>query len=102
MAKYHGKHYYLGAWGYVLLDILYVLPVIGLICLIVHSFSDKNENRRHYARSYWARLLLMIVILAIVIGALYLFAGGGVFQNLENAFNGSREQFVDVMHLGGN
>ena len=79
MAKYHGKHYYLGAWNYVFLDILYCIPIIGFIFLLVHSFSDKNENRRHYARSYFTRFLMAIIILLIVSGIFYLSAGSEAF-----------------------
>lgn len=79
MAKFHGKHYYLGAWSYVLLDILYIIPVIGFIFLLVHSFSDQDENRRHYARSYFARLLLAIIICLIAVGVFYLAAGQEAF-----------------------
>ena len=79
MAKYHGKHYYLGAWSYVFLDILYFIPIIGLIFLLVHSFSDKDENRRHYARSYFARLLLILIIGLVGTGIFYLVVGSDAF-----------------------
>lgn len=75
MAKYHGKNYYMGAWHYVFLDILYAIPILGLIILLVHSFSNKNENRSHYARSYFARFLLVIIIVVIVAVLCYFFVG---------------------------
>ena len=75
MPKYHGKYHYLGAWGYVLLDILYCIPVVGLICLLIHAFSDKNENRRHYARSYFVRILLILIVCAITAGVAFLTLG---------------------------
>lgn len=86
MAKYHGKHYYLGAWSYVFLDILYLIPIIGLIFLIVHSFSDKNENRKHYARSYFARFLLILIICLVGIGIFYLVVGSEAFVAQFNEF----------------
>jgi uncharacterized membrane protein len=82
MPKFRGKHYYLGAWNYVLLDILYMIPGVGLIFLLVHSFSEKNENRRHYARSYFVRLLMAIVILGVAVGLYYLIAGSDAFSDL--------------------
>ena len=80
MAKFKGKQYYMGAWHYVLLDILYVIPVIGFIALLVHAFSDKNENRRHYARSYFARFLLFIILCLIGTGLYYVIAGSDAFN----------------------
>ena len=75
MAKYRGTNNYIGAWHYVLLDILYAIPVIGFIMLLVHSFSSNNENRRHYARSYFARFLLALIIIVIVGVVLYFTLG---------------------------
>ena len=80
MPKFRGKQNYMGAWHYVLLDILYVIPVIGFIALLVHAFSDKNENRRHYARSYFARFLLFIILCLIGTGLYYLIAGSEAFS----------------------
>ncbi len=56
----------LGAWAYVGLSILFSIPVVGLICLIVFSFSDANINRRNYARSYFCMLILFLVVLGIL------------------------------------
>ena len=55
----------LSAWSYFGLSVLYAIPILGLIFLLIHSFSDKNENRRHYARSYFARFLLGVLIAII-------------------------------------
>ena len=52
----------ISAWGYVGYTILFCIPLVGLIMLIVFSFSDANINRRNYARSYWCVLLLAIII----------------------------------------
>ena len=84
MAKFHGKRYYLGAWNYVLLDILYMIPVIGLIVLLIHAVGDKNDNRRYYARSYFARLLVFVGILVIAAGLYYVIAGQQAFLDLFN------------------
>lgn len=75
MAKYRGKNYYMGAWRYVFLDILYAIPILGFIMLLVHSFSNKNENRLHYARSYFARFLLALIIVVIMAVLCYFFVG---------------------------
>ena len=57
----------ISAWGYVGYTILFCIPLIGLILLIVFSFSDANINRRNYARSYWCVLLLCIIIVLILV-----------------------------------
>ena len=58
----------LGAFAYFGLSILFSIPVIGLIFLIVFSFSDANINRRNFARSYfiiWLFLAIIVAVLAI-------------------------------------
>ncbi len=96
MGKYHGKRYYLGAWNYVLLSILYCIPVIGLICLILHSFNEKDENRLHYARSYFARLLVVVILCGVFAGVLYLTAGKEAFEKERwEAVTDSMQDFRD-------
>lgn len=58
------KYRPLGAWAYFGYSILFNLPLIGWILAIVFSFSDKNINRRSFARSYFVGLIICIVILA--------------------------------------
>ncbi len=55
----------ISAWGYVGYSLLYSIPVIGLIFLLVHTFSNKKINRRNYARSYWCWIIIMLIIVAI-------------------------------------
>lgn len=59
-------------WGYVGLNILFAIPIVGFILLIVFSFSKANLNRRNYARSFWCVLLLAIILIVAlaIIGAL--------------------------------
>ena len=54
-------------WGYLGYSILFAIPVLGLILLIVFSFSDANINRRNYARSIWCALLLGVIITVILV-----------------------------------
>ena len=55
----------LGAWAYFGLSILFSIPIIGLIFLIVFSFSDANINRRNFARSYFCMLVVLLVLVAV-------------------------------------
>lgn len=55
----------LGAWAYVGLTILFSIPIIGLIFLIVFSFSDANINRRNFARSYLIMILVALILFLV-------------------------------------
>ncbi len=82
----------LTAWKYFGLTILYSIPVLGFIMIIVHSLSDKNINRRSFARSFFCGFLLVAIALVVAI----VFMGGfgaitsaiesgdiaGIFQNI--------------------
>ena len=52
----------LSPWAYVGYSILFAIPLIGLIMLIVFSFSDKNINRRSFARSFFCWLIISIIV----------------------------------------
>ncbi|MCR4791180.1 MAG: hypothetical protein K5871_00360 [Lachnospiraceae bacterium] len=61
------------AWGYVGYMFLFSIPLVGLIMLIIFSFSDENINRRNYARSYWCVMLIgliFIIVLSIIAAAI--------------------------------
>ena len=83
MAKYRGTSNYIGAWHYVLLDILYAIPVIGWIILAVHCLKQDKENRMHYARSKFAHLLLGLIVLVISVTILYFTVGKKYFDHKE-------------------
>ena len=55
----------LGAWAYFGLTILFSIPIIGLIFIIIFSFSDANINRRNFARSYFCMLVVLLVLVAV-------------------------------------
>ncbi len=57
-------------WGYLGYSILFALPIIGVIMILVFSFSkDENINVRNYAKSY----ILVYVIGVILYLILFLF-----------------------------
>lgn len=41
----------LSPWAYFGYNILFCIPIVGLILLIIYSFNNENINRRNYARS---------------------------------------------------
>ena len=57
----------LSAWAYFGYQLLFSIPFIGLICLIIFSFSDSNINRKNFARSFFGMYLLVAIIFALFI-----------------------------------
>lgn len=51
---------------YVGYNILFALPIIGLIALIIFAFNNENINRRNYARSYFCTLIVIVIFIFIV------------------------------------
>ena len=100
MVPFKGKSKYMGAWRYVLLDILYCIPVLGWIFLIYHALRNRDddkdtsiENRMHYARSYFARLLLVLILVGIGLTVFYFVAGSDIFvAKLEELLEAMKSQ----------
>lgn len=74
-AEFYAKHpqyQLMGAWSYFGLELLFSIPVIGMIFLIIFTFKKGNLNRRSFARSFWIPTLLLlgleIVLLLFLLG----------------------------------
>ena len=52
----------LSPWAYWGLQLLYAVPVVGLIFMIIFAFKKSNINRRNFTRSYFCTLFLVIVV----------------------------------------
>ena len=73
----------LSPWKYFLWMLLYSVPLIGLIFLIINSFTDKNVNLRNFTRSYWIGLLIAIVISVVLIATGIAFGlSSGAFEEI--------------------
>ena len=57
----------LSPWAYFGYSLLYAIPFVGLVLLIIHSFSDANINRKNFARSHWCALLVVMAIVFILV-----------------------------------
>ena len=55
----------LSPWAYFFLQILFNIPVVGLVFLIIFSLSNGNINRRNFARSYFC--IYVIILIAIIL-----------------------------------
>lgn len=76
MDKYDYKP--ISMWGYFGYEILFAIPLVGLICLIIFSFGGaKNINVRNFARSYFCFLIVMVILL-LVFGSVI----GGIFASM--------------------
>jgi len=54
-------------WGYFGYQILFSIPLIGLILLIVFALGGtRNVNLRNFARSYFCILIIGIIIFAFM------------------------------------
>ncbi len=61
------KYKPLGAWAYFGYSILFMIPIVGFICLIVFACSSSNVVRRSYARSYFCGFLIVGLLIFIVL-----------------------------------
>ncbi len=61
------KYRPLGAWSYFGYQLLFMIPLVGIICLIVFSLSDANINRRSFARSYFCVYIIVAILLVVII-----------------------------------
>ncbi len=57
----------IGMWGYFGYEILFAIPVVGLICLIIFAFAPRNKNLKNFARSKFCVLILSFVITVVLI-----------------------------------
>jgi len=70
-------------WGYFGYEILFSIPVIGLICLIIMSFAAGNKNVKNFARSYFCLFIITLVV-TIVLVAIAL--ATGAVESLDDIF----------------
>lgn len=77
----------LSAFGYVGYNILFSIPLIGLILLIVFSLDNSNLVRRNYARSFFIVYALVIIIFILIfviigVGAASVGTTGGIGESI--------------------
>ena len=67
----------LSPWAYLGYQILFTIPVVGLIALIIFALNNDNVNRRNFARSYFCVLVIAIVLVVIILMFAPAFTSGG-------------------------
>ena len=56
-------------WGYFGYEILFSIPLVGLILILVFSFGGThNKNLRNFARSYFCYGIVMIIVVILLLG----------------------------------
>lgn len=74
----------LSPWAYVGYMLLYAIPIVGFIFLIINSTgAARNINKRNFARSYWAALVIEIAV-AIAVFAIMAATGVSIGSLLSN------------------
>lgn len=69
------KYRPMSAWGYFWYSVLFMIPVIGWICLTVFALNGYSINRRSFSRSYFIVFFFIVIlvlgfeILSLVFGA---------------------------------
>lgn len=56
-------------WGYFGYEILYSIPIAGIIALLINAFGAKNRNVKNFARSYFCFIIVVVILGAIVLGS---------------------------------
>ena len=72
----------ISGWGYFWRSVFYAIPVIGWLFVLINALGAKNRNGRNFARSYFCGLLMAIIVAAIVV-AIYFAAGAALGQPLQ-------------------
>ena len=67
----------LSPWAYLGYQILFTIPLVGLIALVIFALNNDNVNRRNFARSYFCVLVIAIVIFVIILILSPAFTSGG-------------------------
>ena len=69
-------------WGYFGYEILFSLPIIGIILLIVFSLGGtKNINLINFARSYFCIIIIISIVLIILLSVVGLDSVSSMLKN---------------------
>ena len=79
--QYSDRYAHISAWGYFGYQLLFSIPIIGLIALICCALFAHNLNLRSFARSYFCGFIVAVVLIVILISV-----GGAMLQGLLEEF----------------
>ncbi len=78
------KYRPLSAWGYFWYSVLFLIPVIGWICLTVFAFNGYSINRRSFSRSYFIAFFFVVIVLLALQILVLLFGADTIVATIEN------------------
>ena len=81
-AAYNANAWLISTGGYVLMMLLFAIPLIGWLICIIMAFAPKNPNRKNFAK---ANLIFLIIgiILMIIIWIAFLLLGNSIMDNIK-------------------
>jgi len=56
----------IGAWKYFGLDILFSIPIIGLICAIIFAITNRNNHLRNLSKAMIIKRIILAVIYVLL------------------------------------
>ena len=62
----------IGAWKYFGLEILYVIPVVGLICAIFFAITNKNNHMRNFAKATIIKRILLAILYVLYFSFIFI------------------------------
>lgn len=66
-ASESGEYKPISMWGYFGYEILFSIPIVGLILLIIFSVGGtSNKNLKNFARSYFCFMILAIIFVILL------------------------------------
>lgn len=60
----------LSAWGYLGYQLLFAIPLLGLIFMIIFALDSSYIARRNFARSFFIVMILIVVIFLLFSAAI--------------------------------
>lgn len=57
-------------WGYFGFQLLFAIPLVGLICSIVFAIAAENRNVKNFARSQFCFIIIVYVLIIMLYSAL--------------------------------
>ena len=67
MGEVSKAHKVIGTWTYLGFEILFAIPVVGLVSLLFLALGGTdNENLRNFARAYLCKMLIVVIIVAVL------------------------------------
>lgn len=68
MEEIRESHKPISPWGYIGYEILYAIPVVGLVLAIIFAITSKNKNVKNFAKAQLIMVVIAVVLVLIMFG----------------------------------